>query len=786
MQTHCVLNLFPKKSQIHMEATLESSRSATSSRYVFPSANYLSSLESREGLKNAPYLVTSSSLEQQCQNCLIFLMRCADHVSQIAENEGQYVGSKLRAVAKRLDEQRLRMDIWMQECGFTTADLSTSLLDTAIRDSIFSKLRSLYDQLEITRSGILTIEQNESQIDQVESQNLLPAYQHLVSDIRGLTEMQSTIRMAMSLHSNDGPYAQIRRIIATSLGKRAEGLSIQDDGVDLHSLSEMGDSPNQDGSFQCTKCYQYFPQPALVFHTARCSADMKKKGSTRTLPAPGVGEDTSTSHDGDPSDSRLSTEVKYPERAIDLPGTPSGVQMRTDNKTPIMPESGRSTSIKNPRAVSPVLLNDERDPPALIRREKYNASRFDSDTKFLSKPPRKSLSHPRILSRHNVISSHLEPKKGPRPVPFDRNLFPEIQSMLNPKDLKAELSTSRFRDPLYRMLFRYITKNNYCRFKYQLSCGRRILVTNKTHLHLVVMGSEIFVKPLPAFLLDHKVFRSIISVDKSLYEDAMGMLASYILMIVDLVDFEAAYDHHLIPSFLTFAQWTTFSQQVMNQRENFWVSTRYSWGELRLNWIGRLVRHQKIPFGGKSVPGSLLLANVTNNSDAAEIPIKTKPPHTRRDVVYELPSQRTRRKNHMGNEKSTNVERDDFLGVSQSSLDPTATKKVPLRLIPAPRNPCFTGRTELLDKLYDNLLSQDRSNSTAPSCVLSGIGGVGKTQLALEYCYHYSHVYDSIFWICASNEKDIRHSVVNIGSLLGISSKGFDIKQWLELTGESQ
>jgi hypothetical protein len=43
-----------------------------------------------------------------------------------------------------------------------------------------------------------------------------------------------------------------------------------------------------------------------------------------------------------------------------------------------------------------------------------------------------------------------------------------------------------------------------------------------------------------------------------------------------------------------------------------------------------------------------------------------------------------------------------------------------------------------------------------------GVGGVGKTQLVLEYCHRYNSTYDSVFWISASNTFSLHKSMVNI------------------------
>ncbi|MFI7080438.1 FxSxx-COOH system tetratricopeptide repeat protein [Micromonospora sp. NPDC049903] len=74
-----------------------------------------------------------------------------------------------------------------------------------------------------------------------------------------------------------------------------------------------------------------------------------------------------------------------------------------------------------------------------------------------------------------------------------------------------------------------------------------------------------------------------------------------------------------------------------------------------------------------------------------------------------------------------------------------------------PRNPDFTGREELLQQLRGQLTSQVRA-ALLPH-TLHGLGGVGKTQLAVEYAYRYDHAYDLVWWVPAEQPTLIRQSL---------------------------
>ena len=66
--------------------------------------------------------------------------------------------------------------------------------------------------------------------------------------------------------------------------------------------------------------------------------------------------------------------------------------------------------------------------------------------------------------------------------------------------------------------------------------------------------------------------------------------------------------------------------------------------------------------------------------------------------------------------------------------------------VPYPRNVNFTGRDTLLTDLRAALKSGDKVALTHFRA-LTGLGGIGKTQLALEYSYRYQDDYDIVWWL---------------------------------------
>lgn len=81
-----------------------------------------------------------------------------------------------------------------------------------------------------------------------------------------------------------------------------------------------------------------------------------------------------------------------------------------------------------------------------------------------------------------------------------------------------------------------------------------------------------------------------------------------------------------------------------------------------------------------------------------------------------------------------------------------------------PRNPGFVGRDDTLVQLRERL----RSGGTAVVQALHGMGGVGKTQVAIEYAYRYAGAYEVVWWVSAEEIGLIGEQYAALASELGL------------------
>ncbi|KAI3575095.1 hypothetical protein IWW34DRAFT_793301 [Fusarium oxysporum f. sp. albedinis] len=96
--------------------------------------------------------------------------------------------------------------------------------------------------------------------------------------------------------------------------------------------------------------------------------------------------------------------------------------------------------------------------------------------------------------------------------------------------------------------------------------------------------------------------------------------------------------------------------------------------------------------------------------------------------------------------------------------------------IPFTKNPRFTGRSTILSALEDKFFGPDQSQKMA----LVGLGGVGKTQIALRFAYQMKEKRPdySIFWVPVLSDETAERAYVDIAKKLRLqkSSEDDDVK----------
>jgi hypothetical protein len=91
--------------------------------------------------------------------------------------------------------------------------------------------------------------------------------------------------------------------------------------------------------------------------------------------------------------------------------------------------------------------------------------------------------------------------------------------------------------------------------------------------------------------------------------------------------------------------------------------------------------------------------------------------------------------------------------------------------VPA-RNPGFTGRDDILTTVREALLTGGNTVVQA----LHGMGGVGKTQLAIEYAHRFADSYDLVWWIAAEQAVHIAGQFEALAVDLGCVQPGTELE----------
>ncbi|MBB2947086.1 tetratricopeptide (TPR) repeat protein [Actinoplanes lutulentus] len=87
-----------------------------------------------------------------------------------------------------------------------------------------------------------------------------------------------------------------------------------------------------------------------------------------------------------------------------------------------------------------------------------------------------------------------------------------------------------------------------------------------------------------------------------------------------------------------------------------------------------------------------------------------------------------------------------------------------------PRNPAFVGRAEVLKEIKDGLTAHNSLVIQA----LHGWGGVGKTQLSIEYAHRHLREYDVIWWFAAEQPQLLGEQYAQLAVAVGVATPETD------------
>ena len=147
----------------------------------------------------------------------------------------------------------------------------------------------------------------------------------------------------------------------------------------------------------------------------------------------------------------------------------------------------------------------------------------------------------------------------------------------------------------------------------QKMIGREIVIVEEMALHLTWARGRMFLKPIPAFLLEpdfwtkhiacppERVCSSTSSPEKTghlvlcdhsqVWQCALGFLLSYAALIAHESDFHIAKEHRLLPAVVTWLGWKSLvAELLMDEHIYQHINERFIYGELRLSRLNKIYR----------------------------------------------------------------------------------------------------------------------------------------------------------------------------------------------------
>ncbi|KAH8721574.1 hypothetical protein GQ44DRAFT_622962 [Phaeosphaeriaceae sp. PMI808] len=182
-----------------------------------------------------------------------------------------------------------------------------------------------------------------------------------------------------------------------------------------------------------------------------------------------------------------------------------------------------------------------------------------------------------------------------------RTLHPQLtyegEKALRPNNepfayLALELKTPRLND-IHQHLWLAGLPNAARPLHRQKLIGRSVSITEDPDEHLVWFEAQIFIKPLPDFLLDYDYWSANLCSDQELHESACGLLLSYAWLVRHKSDLDIAKESGLVSKNMEWPNWVEFLEAFLdniNLKTLSNVNKRYKYGELRLSRLNTIYR----------------------------------------------------------------------------------------------------------------------------------------------------------------------------------------------------
>ncbi len=140
--------------------------------------------------------------------------------------------------------------------------------------------------------------------------------------------------------------------------------------------------------------------------------------------------------------------------------------------------------------------------------------------------------------------------------------------------------------------------------------------------------------------------------------------------------------------------------------------------------------------------------------------------------------------------KSSNIAPALGFPVKKQPEEPNESNKAKVFNVPFRQNPFFTGRETILESIERSFQTNNKQTvlTQAQTQAVHGLGGIGKTQIAVEFAYCHYKSYETILWIDAETNASLSKSVADIADRLDLPEKDSQeqeqvvkaVQRWLE------